>query len=122
MKTIIKLAAAAALSMGLAGGLASPAFAQDAPGSADTGAEAMEGGRLDNPEFWKENSADMAPGVMNMMYDAQNETLRTDDEFAAMWEEATPEDQEAFREACAEWEQDATLFTDRIRTRCEMAN
>ena len=102
MKTFIKIAAASAIAFSAA---AAPALA----------------GALDTTTYWEENAKEVQPGVYRMMYDADNKAMRSDDDFAAMWKEATPEDQDAFKKACTEWQKDEALFSDNVAARCKMA-
>ncbi|MBW3097293.1 hypothetical protein [Pseudohoeflea coraliihabitans] len=104
MNTLIKIAAASAF-----------ALSAVAPALADSS------GALDTTTYWEENAVEVDPGVYRLMYDADNKMMRSDDDFAAMWAEATEEEQTAFRTSCAEWEKDNALFSDRVRQRCEMA-
>ncbi|MAZ83251.1 MAG: hypothetical protein CME90_06530 [Hoeflea sp.] len=104
MKTFIKIAAASAIALSAA---AAPALAKSTA--------------LDTTTYWEQNAKEVQPGVYKLMYDADNKAMRSDDDFAAMWGEASAEDQEAFKQACSEWEQDEALFSDNVSARCKMA-
>ena len=103
MKKLIQIAAASAF-----------AFTAAAPALAASSA-------LDTTTYWEENATEVQPGVYKLMYDADAGAMRSDDDFAGMCDEATPEDQHAFRQACGEWEQDEALFSDTVSSRCKMA-
>ena len=104
MKNLIKIAAASAIALSAA---AAPALAKSTA--------------LDTTTYWQDNAEQVQPGVYKLMYDADNNAMRSDDDFAAMWADATPEDQEAFKQACAEWEKDEALYSDSVSARCKMA-
>ena len=104
MKTFIKIAAASAIALSAA---AAPALAKSTA--------------LDTTTYWEQNAKEVQPGVYKLMYDADAGAVRSEDDFAAMWAEATPEDQDAFKAACSEWEKDEALFSDNVSARCKMA-
>jgi hypothetical protein len=103
MKKFIQIAAASAFALTMA----APAIAASSA--------------LDTTTYWEDNAEQVQPGVYKLMYDADNKAMRSDDDFAAMWDEATPEDQAAFKQACGEWEQDKAMFSDSVSARCKMA-
>ena len=103
MKTFIKIAAASAIALSAA---AAPALAKSTA--------------LDTTTYWEDNAKEVQPGVYKLMYDADNKAMRSDDDFAAMWADATPEDQEAFKKACGEWQQDEALYSDSVAAKCKM--
>ncbi|MAY62236.1 MAG: hypothetical protein CML29_08485 [Rhizobiales bacterium] len=102
MKKLIQIAAASAFALA-----AVPAFAASSA--------------LDTTTYWQQNAEEVQPGVYKLMYDADAGAVRSEDDFAAMWAEATPEDQDAFKAACSEWEKDEALFSDNVSARCKMA-
>ena len=103
MKKLIQIAAASAFAISFA----APALAASSA--------------LDTTTYWQDNAEQVQPGVYKLMYDADNQAMRSDDDFAAMWDEATPEDQEAFKQACTAWQKDEALFSDSVASRCKMA-
>lgn len=102
MKTIARLAAVAAF-------------------AASTSLAFADSTALDAQQHWDENASNYGAGVYELMMDPDTKTYRSDDNFAAMWQDASPEAQANFRAACTEWEKDKALFTDTVSARCKMA-